>query len=105
MDQREPERGPDHDGGGSAPSADAGREELMALLRLVPVLGLTVAAGIAAGLLLGLEMDRRLPLHGGGTIAGLLLGLGLSFFWAYRHIVRHLERFAPKRHDRHESNP
>ena len=96
MDQSEPERGPD---------PDSGRKELMALLRLVPVLGLTVSAGIAAGLLLGLELDRRLPLHGGGTITGLLLGLGLSFFWAYRRIARHMERFAPERHDRHEANP
>ena len=74
------------------------REELGALLRLFSALGVTVAVGITACFLLGLWVDGQLRALGWRTynvpkLGGLALGLGMTMYWAYLGIVRHLRKF------------
>lgn len=74
------------------------REELGALLRLFSALGVTVAAGIVGFFLMGLWADGQLRemgwrTHGLPRLAGVLLGLGVTVYWAYLRIVRHLRTF------------
>ncbi len=84
-----------------APNRDRGTpEEIAALLRLVGVLGLTMVLGISTFFGLGLLADRHFDLHGAGIITGLLAGIGLSLYWSYSRIARHLDRFAP--HNRNQ---
>lgn len=83
------------------------REEMGELLRLFSALGLTVAAGIVGCFLAGLWVDRELVELGWRTrglprIAGVLLGLSLSLYWAYLRIVRHLRKFDPAVHQEKE---
>lgn len=77
------------------------RGELGALLKLFSSLGITVAAGIVGFFLLGLYLDRKASAmgyetHGVPKIALLLLGVGLSVYWAYLRIARHLDKYEPK---------
>ena len=69
--------------------------EMMELLRLVGILGLTMVLGISTFFGLGLLAERYLALHGVGIILGLLAGVVLSLYWTYNRIARHLDRFAP----------
>ena len=74
------------------------REELGALLRLFSSLGITVAFGIVLFFLAGLYLDRYLNESGIHTynlvrIAGVLVGVSMSAYWAYLRIKTHLERF------------
>ncbi len=74
------------------------REEMGELLRLFSALGITVAAGIAGFFFLGVQADKWLAeaglrSYGLGRIIGLLLGLGLTAYWAYLRIARHLRKF------------
>ncbi len=78
------------------------REELGELLKLFSGLGVTVAVGIVGFFLLGLWADGRLREWGYQTrgiprVAGVVVGVGLSLYWAYLRITRHLERFEPRR--------
>lgn len=80
------------------------REELGDLLRLFSSLGLTVALGILGFFYLGIWTDGKLTALGWqtrnlGRIIGLLLGLGLSLYWAYLRIVAHLRKYDPKKTD------
>lgn len=77
------------------------REELGDLLRMFSSLGLTVCAGILGFFLLGIWADGKLSAIGWqtrnlGRIIGLLIGLGLSLYWAYLRILRHLQKYDPK---------
>lgn len=79
------------------------REELGDLLRLFSSLGLTVCLGILGCFLLGIWADGKLNAMGWqtrnlGRIIGLLIGLGMSLYWAYLRIKRHLDKYDPK-HD------
>ncbi len=74
------------------------REELGELLKLFSSLGITLAFGIVAFFLLGVWLDRRLPAwgyetRGLGRIVCLLFGLGMSVYWSYLRIARHLKKF------------
>lgn len=74
------------------------REELGDLLRLFSSLGITVALGIVGFFLLGVWGERRLADWGYPTgkwlrVGMLLVGLGLSVYWAYLRIARHLEKY------------
>ena len=74
------------------------RGELGALLKLFSSLGITVAFGIVGFFLLGLYVDRRLLEMGWNTrgvprVVFLLAGLGLSVYWAYLRIAKHLEKY------------
>lgn len=74
------------------------RGELGALLRLFSSLGVTVAAGIVGFFLLGIYAERKAAEFGyptGGVlrVAVLLVGLGLSVYWAYLRIVKHLDKY------------
>lgn len=74
------------------------REELGALLRLFSALGITVAVGIAGFFFLGVYIDRKLSAMGYATrglprIGFLLFGLGMSIYWAYLRIARHLDKY------------
>lgn len=76
------------------------REELGELLRLFSSLGLTVVAGIVGFFLLGLWADGKLADMGWqtrklGRIIGLVFGLGMSMYWAYLRIMRHLCKYEP----------
>ena len=76
------------------------REELGPLLRLFTSLGLTVTLGIAGFFWLGVYLDGKIaPLglapKGTAGVVFLLAGLGLSLYWAYLAIARHLEKSAP----------
>jgi hypothetical protein len=74
------------------------REEMGELLKLFSALGITVAVGITAAFFAGVRLDGWLEgaghrTYGMGKIAGLFLGLGLSVYWAYLRIARHLRKF------------
>jgi hypothetical protein len=74
------------------------RRELGALLRLFSSLGITVAAGIVGFFFLGVFVERKaleLGYRTGGAlrIAFLLAGVGLSVYWAYLRIAKHIETF------------
>lgn len=76
------------------------REEMGELLRLFSALGITVALGITGFFLAGLWADRALTAEGWktyglGRVGGVVLGLGLSFYWAYLRIVKHLRKYEP----------
>lgn len=78
------------------------REEMGELLRLFSGLGFTVVIGILGFFLLGVWADGKLAALGYNTrklcrIAGLLFGLGMSMYWAYLRIMRHLDKFDPNR--------
>lgn len=78
------------------------REEMGELLKLFSGLGITVAVGIVGFFLLGLWVDGRLQEWGWQTrgvprVVSVVAGVGLSIYWAYLRIARHLERFAPSR--------
>ncbi|MCD8141450.1 MAG: AtpZ/AtpI family protein [Planctomycetaceae bacterium] len=80
------------------------REEMGELLKLFSGLGVTVAVGIVGFFLLGLWADGRLQEWGWQTrgiprVVGVVVGVGLSVYWAYLRIARHLERFAPEREE------
>ncbi len=74
------------------------REEMGALLRLFSALGVTVAAGIVGFFLIGLWVDGRLREMGWQTrglprLAGVLVGVGVTVYWAYLRIAKHLRTF------------
>ncbi len=74
------------------------REEMGELLRLFSALGVTVAAGIVGCFLLGLWVDGQLRGMGWRTynvpkLAGVVAGLGVTMYWAYLRIVRHLRKY------------
>jgi hypothetical protein len=74
------------------------REEMGELLRLFSALGVTVAVGIVACFLLGLWVDGQLRGMGWRTynvpkLGGVVLGLGMTMYWAYLRIVRHLRKY------------
>lgn len=76
------------------------REEMGELLRLFSALGVTVALGILGFFLAGLWVDRQLTEMGWQTrslprIAGIVLGLAFTMYWAYLRIVRHLRKYDP----------
>lgn len=80
------------------------REEMGELLRLFSALGVTVAVGIVGFFWLGLWVDRKLSDLGWRTyniprIAAVLIGVGVSIYWAYLRIARHLDKFAPRDED------
>ncbi len=77
-----------------------GREELGDLLRMFSALGVTVAAGVTGFFLLGLWLEKKAvawgyEVQGWLRIVFLLLGLGLSVYWAYLRIARHIDKYAP----------
>lgn len=77
------------------------REEMGDLLRLFSSLGITVAVGILGFFLAGLWVDRRLGEMGWQTyglprIVAIFLGLGLTVYWAYLRIARHLKKYEPQ---------
>jgi hypothetical protein len=74
------------------------REEMGALLRLFSALGVTVAVGIVGFFLLGLWVDGQLRDMGWRTyglprLGGILAGLGVTVYWAYLRIFKHLQKF------------
>ena len=76
------------------------REEMGELIKLFSSLGITVAVGILGFFVLGLWLDRKLvgmgyATGGMGRIVCLLAGLGLTLYWAYLRIVKHLRKFGP----------
>ena len=78
--------------------------ELGELLKLFTALGFTVAVGIVGFFLLGLWADRKLSgmgwqAHGVPRILITLFGIGLSIYWAYLRIARHLDKFELPRDD------
>lgn len=78
------------------------RGEMGELLKLFSSLGVTVAFGITALFFIGLRADRGLvsfglDTHGLGKFVGLFLGLGLTGYWAYQRILRHLRKFEKPR--------
>lgn len=84
------------------------REEMGELLQLFSSLGITVAVGIAGFFWAGLWLDRHLTAMGWTThklprIAGMLLGVGLTIYWAYLRIARHLDKYDP--HNKTTPNP
>lgn len=77
------------------------REEMGELLRLFSSLGVTVAVGIVGFFWLGMWVDRKLTNWGWSTyniprIAAVLVGVGLTIYWAYLRIARHLDKYAPR---------
>ncbi|MCC8108190.1 MAG: AtpZ/AtpI family protein [Planctomycetes bacterium] len=74
------------------------REEMGALLKMFSSLGITVAVGIVAAFLLGIWLDDKLVEMGYATrgavrIVCTLGGLGISLYWAYLRITKHLKTF------------
>ncbi len=74
------------------------REELGDLLRMFSSLGITVGAGIALFFWAGVWSEKKLadwgwPVGKWLRIGTLLLGLGLTLYWAYLRIARHLEKY------------
>ncbi len=77
------------------------REEMGELLRLFSALGVTVAVGIVGFFWLGLWVDRKLSdlgwrTYGVPRLAAVLFGVGVSIYWAYLRIAKHLDKFAPR---------
>ncbi|MCC8167560.1 MAG: AtpZ/AtpI family protein [Planctomycetes bacterium] len=69
-----------------------------ALLRMFSNLGITVAVGIVAAFLLGIWLDNKLVemgyvTRGAVRILCTLGGLGLTLYWAYLRIIKHLKTF------------
>ncbi len=86
------------------------REELGELLKLFSSLGITMAFGIVAFFLAGMWVDRQLtgmghPTRGAGRIVFLLAGLGMSVYWSYLRIARHLKKFDAKDRDGKDQPP
>ncbi len=74
------------------------REEMGALLRMFSSLGITVAVGIVAAFLFGIWLDDKLVEMGYATrgavrIICTLGGLGITLYWAYLRITKHLKTF------------
>ena len=74
------------------------REEMGELLKLFSALGITVAVGITGFFFAGLRADKWLAeagwrTYGLGKFAGLFLGLGLTVYWAYLRIAKHLKKY------------
>ncbi len=83
------------------------REELGALLRMFSALGLTVALGVLGSFLLGVWAEKtliRLDIVSGGwvKVVFMILGLGMSVYWAYLRIARHLDKYGPLHDDRED---
>ena len=68
---------------------------VIASLRLVGALGLTVVALITGCFLGGLWVSRRYGLGMLPVIAGVVMGVVLSFVWTYQRLVRHLAAPVP----------
>lgn len=68
---------------------------VLASLRLVGALGLTVVALITGCFLGGLWVSRRYELGMLPVIAGVVVGVALSFIWTYQRLVAHLAPPAP----------
>lgn len=69
------------------------RKELTALLSLIGKLGFSVAGGIIIFFLLGYYADKHFSTGGLTIILGILSGVFLSFYWAYRGITAHLQKY------------
>lgn len=39
-------------------------------------------------------LDRKFQLGGAGTVLGVLSGIGISFYWSFRRIMQHLDRYS-----------
>ena len=66
--------------------------QVLASLRLVGALGLTVVALITGCFLGGLWVSRRYGLGMFPVAAGVVVGVVLSFVWTYQRLVHHLAR-------------
>jgi hypothetical protein len=71
---------------------DREQREILKLLNLIGTLGLTVVLSILGFFLLGLWLGRHYGLGNWPMVAGLLLGIGLSFWWVYLRLTRELRR-------------
>ena len=86
------------------------REEMGELLRLFSALGVTVAVGIVGFFWLGLWVDRKVSdlgwrTYGVPRIVAVLFGVGVSVYWAYLRIARHLDKFSPRDGGAEDSKP
>lgn len=76
--------------------------ELGDLLKMFSALGVTVAVGITVFFFIGLRADAWMAeagwrMYGAGKIAGLLFGLGLTGYWSYLRIIKHLRKYEDRK--------
>jgi F0F1-type ATP synthase assembly protein I len=71
------------------------RRELFSAARMIGVLGFTIAFGIIACFLAGVYISRRFELGPAPMILGVLVGVGASFYWVYRSLLKYMERSEP----------
>lgn len=75
------------------------RLELFRALRLVGTVGLTIVGTVMGCFLLGLAASRQFSLGPVPIVAGVLVGVVLSFVWVYRMLVPHVEQKARSQSD------
>ena len=80
------------------------REELGPLLKLFSSIGITLTLGIVGFFLAGSYIDKTLKkmeiaTHGLPVIVAVLAGVGLSIYWCYMRIAKHLAKYETRDSD------